>query len=91
MVNFFNLQDVNDRHCYIDVDWSIYIVLPVITEGWDLLVVVVLWKRKLKYCQNFCDTFIKSSLQLSSSDSSKQFEVWSHLVRTIAEVNVDQT
>ena len=49
MVNFFNLQDVNDRHCYIDVDWSIYIVLPVITEGWDLLVVVVLWERKLKY------------------------------------------
>ena len=34
-------------------------------------------------------TFIKRSLQLSSSDSSRQFDVWSHLVTSFNQDHLD--
>ena len=47
---------------------------------------IFLYYQNTKVCRNFkmyILTLRKSSLQLSSSDSSKQFEVWSQLGRNI--------
>ena len=80
-----NLDDVNHRHGYIDVDRDIHIVDLVKAERSNFLVVIVL---DLKDYLDFSScllgkikpvTFMKMSLQLSSSLSSTQLEVWSHL------------
>ena len=81
MVNLLYLYDVNDRHGHIDVDWDVQVVHFVKTERGNLLVVIILGKMRMLLCfvKTKTLTFRKRSLQLSSSDSSKQFDVWSQL------------
>ena len=89
VVYFCDLDDVDDWHGDIDVDRDVDVVHFVKAEGSNLLVVVVLGfsegLEKISNQQEFGEnrewalTFIERSLQLSSSDSSRQLEVWSHL------------
>ena len=81
MVHLLYLYDVNDRHGHIDVDWDVQVVHFVKTEWGYLLVVIILGKMRMLLCfmKTNILTFRKRSLQLSSSDSSKQFDVWSQL------------
>ena len=78
MVHLLDLQDVKDGHGHIDIYGDHCLEHFVKTERSDLLVVVVLrWylNEKSKSQKPVIITFIDSSLQLSSSDSSMQFDV----------------
>ena len=77
MVHLLYLYDVNDRHRHIDVDRDVQVVHFVKTERGYFLVVIILGKMRMLLCfvKTKTLTFRKRSLQLSSSDSSKQFEV----------------
>ena len=80
-----NLDDVNHGHGHVYIHRDVHIVDLVKAEGSNFLVVIVL---DLKDYSDFSScllakikpvTFMKMSLQLSSSLSSTQFDVWSHL------------
>ena len=84
MVNLFDFDEVDDRHGDVDIDRDVEVLHFVKTERCNLLVVIVLvfkefwvWREREGLGS---PTFMKRSLQLSSSDSSRQFDVWSHLV-----------
>ena len=75
VVYFCDLDYVDDRHRDVDVDRDVDIVHFVKAERRDLLVVVVLvFSKRLEKNLGF-STFMERSLQLSSSDLSRQFEV----------------
>ena len=85
MTDLCNLDDVNHGHGHIYIHRDVHIVDLVKAEGSNFLVVIVL---DLKDYLDFSScllgkikpvTFMKMSLQLSSSLSSTQLEVWSHL------------
>ena len=80
MVHFRYLDDVNDGNRNVYIHWDVQILLLVKAEGCNLLIIVALKDNKLQGELKYTHfTFIKSSLQLPSSDSSRQLEVWSHL------------
>ena len=85
MADLCNVDDVNHRHGRIYIHRDVHIVDLVKAERSNFLVVIVL---DLKDYSDFSSchlakikpvTFMKMSLQLSSSLSSTQLEVWSHL------------
>ena len=80
MVNFSYLDDINDGNGDVYIHWDVQILLLVKAEGCNFLVVVFLDDNEMQWGKEGENiTFIKSSLQLPSSDSSRQLEVWSHL------------
>ena len=85
MTDLCDFDDVNHRHVHIYIHRDVHIVDLVKAERSNFLVVIVL---DLKDYLDFSScllakikpvTFMKMSLQLSSSLSSTQLEVWSHL------------
>ena len=79
-----NLDDVNHGHGHVYIHRDVHIVDLVKAERSNFLVVIVLDLNQ--YLDFYCflakikpGTFMKMSLQLSSSLSSTQLEVWSHL------------
>ena len=96
MVDLFDFDEVDDGHRDVDVHRDVEVLHLVKAEGRDLLVVIVLVFKKFHVVRDFMEgfsniglplfsgfspTFMNRSLQLSSSDSSRQFDVWSHLVK----------
>ena len=77
MVDLFNFDEVDDGHRHVDVHRDVQVVHFVKTERGYFLVVIILGKMRMLLCfvKTKTLTFRKRSLQLSSSDSSKQFEV----------------
>ena len=84
MVNLFDFDEVDDRYGDVDIDRDVEVLHFVKAERCNLLVVIVLVFKEFWVWREIeglgSPTFMKRSLQLSSSDSSRQFDVWSHLV-----------